>query len=77
MDRLNTIIAGLRQAGGGGFSLALHDDGQWMAATEFGREAPDSPMAGGASYGMGPTAHAAVDMVLAETRWGDLPEDAV
>lgn len=36
----------------------------WAAGVEFGREAPDSPMAGGAAYGMGTTAAEALIGVI-------------
>ena len=40
--------------------------GGWVAACVFGREAPDSPMAGGAAYGDGDTADTALSQVLDE-----------
>lgn len=39
---------------------------EWIAACEFGREAPDSDMAGGAAYGVAPTADEANAHVLRE-----------
>lgn len=43
----------------------VHDDaGDWSVAVQFGREAEDSPMAGGALYGYGATAEAAVQEAL-------------
>jgi hypothetical protein len=39
-------------------------NGEWSAAYTFGREAPDSPMAGGAAYGMGETVGDALRGIL-------------
>lgn len=39
---------------------------EWIAACEFGQEAPDSDMAGGAAYGVAPTADEAIAHVLRE-----------
>lgn len=76
MDRLTQIIEGLIAAGGGTFAITLvskdKEDEHWVAMAEFGQEAEDSPMVGGASYGMGPSANEAVSTVLTETRWADI-----
>lgn len=75
-DRLGQIIAGLAGAGGGSFQLSLIDQGpdagKWAVAVVFGRESADSPMAGGASYGMSKSADSAVQHILDETRWGSI-----
>lgn len=58
-DALDRIIDTLE--GGGNFGMGRKDEnGDWIAASEFGREAPDSPMAGGAAYGAGDTADEAL-----------------
>lgn len=49
MERLAKHV---EQAGGGVFGMALRENGKWVVSAEFGREAPDSPMAGGAAYGL-------------------------
>jgi hypothetical protein len=67
-DRMVAVAAKL--ATGGVFMLRRHyeDDenhpGMWVCSMEFGREAPDSPMAGGAGYGFGGTWEEAVDEAL-------------
>lgn len=75
-DRLGQIIAGMQAAGGGSFQLSLIDQGpdagKWAVAVVFGREAADSPMASGASYGMSWVADLAVQQVLDKTRWGSI-----
>jgi hypothetical protein len=50
MERLAKHVEG---AGGGVFGMALKESGEWVVSAEFGREAPDSPMVGGAAYGHG------------------------
>lgn len=42
---------------------------EWLASAEFGREAPDSPMVGGAAYGNEPTAVATIEQMLADTHF--------
>lgn len=54
---------------GGAFGLTYRTgvkpgDAPWMAALEWGREAPDSPMAGAAAYGLGESASEAIDKML-------------
>jgi hypothetical protein len=56
---------------GGSFGLTYRfgvkpGDGPWMAALEWGQEAPDSPMAGAAAYGIGESASEACDQMLDE-----------
>lgn len=71
-DRLSQIIEGLTAAGEGSFQISLSPDGEWLTAAVYGREAPDSDMAGAASYGVANNAFDAVHHVLMETRWADL-----
>jgi len=50
MERLAKHV---EQAGGGVFAMVLKQGGgEWVVSAEFGQEAPDSPMAGGAAYGL-------------------------
>lgn len=76
-DRLEQIIKGITAAGGGSFQMTLIDEGSdagnWAVAVVFGREAEDSPMVGGVSMMMAPTANDAIQHILDETRWADIP----
>lgn len=47
------LVRHVEKAGGGVFGVALKEDGEWVVSAEFGKEAPDSPMAAGAAYGVG------------------------
>lgn len=49
------------------FSLFVYD-GEFGAAYEWGKEAPDSPMYGAASYGNGPTLEDALATIIEEAR---------
>lgn len=51
-----------------GFSIVKKEDGTVSTAYEFGREAPDSPMVGAASYGIGRSIEAALTMNVEELR---------
>lgn len=53
---------------GGSLAINGEDDGEWIVAIEFGREADDSPMAGGAAYGAGSTMAEALDSAAKELR---------
>lgn len=46
-----------------------HEDESWVVGIEFGKEAPDSPMAGGAAYGTGGTMLEALQQAVDETGW--------
>jgi hypothetical protein len=52
----------------GTFALGVGQKGGWSAMLNFGREAPDSPMAGGSAIGTGATAAEAVAAVVEELR---------
>ncbi len=56
----------LAKQGEGTMLLSLDEKGEWSCALTFGREAPDSPMAGGAAYGFGPTVDDALVEALTE-----------
>lgn len=45
------------------------DSDFWLVGLEFGREAEDSPMAGGAAYGTGKTLAEAAERVAEEMGW--------
>jgi hypothetical protein len=64
---INSLVVGLSRETGN-FLLAFNGV-DWVAGIEFGREAVDSPMAGGAAYGLGATAEEAISSALAETGW--------
>lgn len=50
-ERLAKYVTG---HGGGSIAVGMDDqNGEWLASVIFGREAPDSPMAGGAAHGVG------------------------
>lgn len=50
---------------GGSFALSYSKKrNEWMAALEFGQEAPDSPMVGGAAYAVHEVPAVAVEMCL-------------
>lgn len=55
------------QANGGKIVIGCDEDRaygrEWIVGYEFGREAEDSDMAGGAAYGMGPDLDSAVTQV--------------
>lgn len=71
-DRLDKIIAGIAAAGQGTFALILNANGEWLTATEYGKEAANSLMVGAASYGASTSANEAIQKVLDETRWAEL-----
>jgi hypothetical protein len=52
----------------GTFALGVGQRGGWSAMLNFGREAPDSPMAGGSAIGTGDTAAEAVAQVVEEAK---------
>lgn len=56
LDYQLAAIAKFCRERGGAFSLGYSDaSGDWSAMLNFGREAPDSPMAGGSALGSGDT----------------------
>lgn len=73
-DRLEE---GLLAAGGGQVVLTSPDPGVdlamdisvWRVGLVFGQEADDSPMAGGAAYGSGPSLQQALRAALDEAGW--------
>lgn len=63
-------ITKLLQQGGGRFGLSFNNDPvteePWLAALEWGQEAPDSDMYGGAAYGLDEIPALAVEKCLRE-----------
>lgn len=51
---------------GGAIVVSRSKQGDYIAGSEWGQEADDSPMAGGASYGMGATPMKALHDMLTE-----------
>jgi hypothetical protein len=67
---LDVITRNLKQHGGTfavSYDPALRQG--WTVAVEWGREAPDSPMAGAAAYGVGDNALGAIQAALDEAGW--------
>lgn len=68
-EKIDQLIANLVDQGGGQFTIAHDPDDEttpWLIGSTFGREAEDSPMAGGAIYGVGKNLAMALDMALGE-----------
>lgn len=60
-----------QQDGGGSFAVQRNEDAGvpvWMVSYEFGKEAEDSDMVGGAAYGVGDTPEEALRQVLEQCR---------
>lgn len=68
MEAKLEAIAKFCAANEGTFALGHGQKGEWSAMLNFGREAPDSPMAGGSALGSGKSAEEAIDGVIAEAR---------
>lgn len=64
-DAMTKVLSTLDEQGGR-FALARSDERGWVAGLEFGREAPDSPMAAGAAYGTGDSALEAISRLAAD-----------
>lgn len=64
-ERIEKLLATLVKSGGGSFGISF-DPGkvgtEWSVMAMFGREAEDSPMAGGALHGIGESAIDALDV---------------
>lgn len=70
-ELLRRVGAWLDARGVENVGFGLHTRGEhhgWVAALEWGSEAPDSPMVGAASYGTGDTAAEAVKEILKELK---------
>lgn len=66
-EKIERLIARIESIGGGAFTASVAEDGEWSTMAVFGREAEDSPMAGGASHGVGDSLAKCLDMMLRET----------
>ena len=65
-DQLMIRLRKHLDATGGAVVISSSRQGDYLAASEWGQEAPDSPMAGAAAYGMGATPCRALDDMLHE-----------
>jgi hypothetical protein len=68
-ELLAKLVAYLGEQEGGGVLLLHKSDDKtspWMVSFEFGKEAEDSDMVGGAAYGAAETAEEAVKQVAAQ-----------
>lgn len=64
-------------SGQGSLMVGKKEDGNWVVAAEYGREAEDSPMAGAAVYGAGETAREGIMQAGADVKlwvFDDSPE---
>ena len=68
-EQLEAVAQGLESSGGGQLSFNYDGRGGWTVMCVFGREAPDSPMAGGVAIGCGVTAADALEGALDEAGW--------
>lgn len=64
-QRLIRLIA-KHAAKEGGVLAVTERDGRYVAGYQFGREAEDSDMAGGAAYGIGDTVYEALNSLVAD-----------
>ena len=72
LEKLAAIIGHAERQGPYRFGFGYDDDQKaFFVGYEFGKEAPDSPMFGGASYGSGETLDQALDEVIKECRIGE------
>jgi hypothetical protein len=68
IERLEALFDHMKKQEVFGFAVVRHDSGEITASYEFGREAPNSPMYGGASYGVGDTVDEALEGVYKDLR---------
>ena len=67
-EQLGKIVDYGKEQGEFSLTVALDATGDYSSALIFGREAPDSPMAGGASYGYGKSIPEALSQIIDECR---------
>lgn len=67
-EKFERIMGYVQSQGSGGVSFSFDDDGAWSGMAVFGKEAIDSPMAGGASHSIGATLDEAVETMARELR---------
>lgn len=63
------VISHHARQGRDGLQVSARENDPWVVGIEFGQEAPDSDMAGGAAYGMGETMLEALQQAVDETGW--------
>jgi hypothetical protein len=66
VDKLNCLLATVREQGGRVLISYDDEDHVWMIGMEWGREAPDSNMAGAAAYGLQDKFEDALNQVVGE-----------
>lgn len=62
--RLVKILATHVTANGGVLTVQKESGGRYVGGYHFGQEDPDSDMAGGAAYGMGPTILGVLEQIV-------------
>lgn len=65
---LDALAKGLEE-NEGSFTMYYDAERDWTVSIIFGREAEDSPMAGGAAFGLGSSAYDAMAEALTEAGW--------
>lgn len=63
---IGTLFEHAAENGPARLALIHDEDGSWSVSYEFGAEAPDSTMAGGAAYGTGSTLEVALSQAVGE-----------
>lgn len=63
------VISHHARQSGDELQVSARESDPWVVGIEFGQEAPDSDMAGGAAYGMGDTMIEALQKAVDETGW--------
>jgi hypothetical protein len=69
LDRLKQFAE--REVQEGAVVLHFRPGKGWSFAAEYGREAPDSPMAGAATYGMDDDPRACIEEALSDAGYGE------
>jgi hypothetical protein len=67
-EQVGKIVDYGKEQGEFSLTVALDSHGDYSSALIFGREASDSPMAGGASYGYGASIPEALAQIIDECR---------
>jgi hypothetical protein len=63
---LALILTHMNKEKVGQLVITLNDRHEWVVGYEFGKEAEDSPMSAGASYGLSSALYQALDQVVKE-----------
>lgn len=69
LDRLQQFAE--REVTDGAIAISFEAGKGWMLMAEYGREAPDSPMAGAATYGMDDDVRACIEQGLDDAGYGE------